>query len=180
MQYWTDLYTEIAEKVKDKLPEIEWVDLWHDQISYLTEELPFSTPALFIGFSTIAIDDRGLLAQECDVQIDFYLFYETFSDTYHGSYNKERALDYLNTLTRLHALFHGRSGTNYSEMRRVDMRREESGDAGNLYRISFQCKVVDYSAQVLYDEMQDPNRDLQIEKGSTPNKENEPPLYDVG
>ncbi len=59
MNYWTDLYTEIAEKAKDKLPEIEWVDLWHDQISYLTEELPFSTPALFIGFSTIAIDDRG-------------------------------------------------------------------------------------------------------------------------
>lgn len=180
MQYWTDLYTEIAEKAKDKLPEIEWVDLWHDQISYLTEELPFSTPALFIGFSTIAIDDRGLLAQDCDVQIDIYLFYETFSDTYLGSYNKDRALDYLNTLTRLHALFHGRSGTNYSEMRRVDIRREESGGAGNLYRISFQCKVIDYSAQVLYDEMQDPNRDLQIEKGGIPDKENEPPLYDIG
>lgn len=180
MQYWTDLYKELAEKVNNKLPEIEWIDLWHDQVSYLTTELPFSTPALFIGFSTIALDDRGQLAQDCDLQIDFYLFYETFSDTYHGSYNQGRALDYLNSLTRLHALFHGRSGENYNEMRRVDMRREESGDAGNLYRISFQCKVLDYSAQVLYDEMQADDREIQIEKGGIPEKVETPPLYDVG
>jgi hypothetical protein len=180
MNYWTELYKEIAEKITGKLPEIKWVDLWHDQVSFLTSELPFDTPAVFIGFSTVAIDDRSLLIQDCDTQIDMYLFFETFSDTYHGSYNKERALGYLDTLTRLHALFHGRSGTNYSEMRRVDMRREESGDAGNLYRISFQCKVVDYSAQVLYDQMQDPSRELEITKGDAPALEDTPPLYDVG
>lgn len=180
MNYWSDLYTEIAEKVKAGLSEIQWIDLWHDQVSYLSSELPFSTPALFIGFSTVAIDDRGLLVQDCDVQVDMYLFYETLSDTYHGSYNKDRALDYLKILTRLHVLFHGRSGDNYSEMRRVDMRREESGNAGNLYRISFQCHITDYSAQVLYEETQDAGRELDITKGGTPDGGNQPPLYDMG
>ncbi|MDU1892744.1 MAG: hypothetical protein E6767_18850 [Dysgonomonas sp.] len=179
MQYWTELYKEIAEKINGKLPEIEWVDLWHEQISFLTSELPFDTPAAFIGFSSVNIDDRGILVQDCNTQIDIYLFYETFSDTYWGSYNQDRALDFLNTLTRLHALFHGRSGENYSNMRRVDMRREESGGSGNLYRISFQCLVTDYSAQVLYEEMQDANRELEIKKGDCPSMEEQSPLYEV-
>lgn len=121
MQYWSDLYIEIAEKITGKLSEIKWVDLWHDQVSFLTSELPFDTPAAFIGFSTLQIDDRGLLVQDCNTQIDIYLFFETFSDTYWGSYNQDRALDYLQSLTRLHALFHGKNGANYSGMRRVDI-----------------------------------------------------------
>jgi hypothetical protein len=179
MQYWTELYQEIAEKITDKLPEIKWVDLWHDQIGFLTEELPFDTPSVFIGFSTVAIDDRGILAQDCDTQIDMYLFYETFSDTYVTSYNQDRALDFLKSLTRLHALFHGKNGVNYSGMRRVDMRREESGGAGNLYRISFQCVITDYSAQHIFVETEDPAREVETEKGGIPARSEMPPLYDT-
>jgi hypothetical protein len=166
-------------KFEGDMPEIEHTDLWHDQISFLTSELPFATPAVFIGFSTVDIADRGLLAQECNTQIDFYLFFETFSDTYSGSYNQDRALDFLKSLTRLHALFHGKAGENYSEMRRVDMRREESGGAGNLYRISFQCLVVDYSAGYLFVESENPDAELDIKKGGVPDYEEQPPLYDL-
>jgi hypothetical protein len=179
MQYWTELYREIAGKITANLPEVAWVDLWHDQVSFLTEELPFDTPAVFTGFSTVTIDDRGTLVQDCDTQVDLYLFFETFSDTYATSYNQDRALDFLNTLTRLHALFHGKSGINYSAMRRVDMRREESGGAGNLYRISFQCLVTDYSAQDIFIETEDPARELEIEKSGIPGHPGTPPLYEL-
>ena len=152
MEAWTDLYKEIAERIEAKIPEIVWVDLWHEQVSYLTEELPFPVPAAFIGFSTARIDDIGLLEQECDLQIDIYLFFETFSDTYQGSYNQDSALNFLYLLTKLHTCFHGVSGANYQTMRRVDMRREDSGGAGNLYRISFNCNVIDASAQREFNE----------------------------
>jgi hypothetical protein len=150
MEAWTDLYEELATKITDKLTDIQWVDLWHEQVSYLTEELPFPVPAVFLSFNTVGCNDKGLRIQDCDIQVDMYLFYETFSDTYQGSYNKTSALEYLRILTDLHTLFHATSGTNYSEMRRVDMKREESGDAGNLYRISFACNVEDASAEVAY------------------------------
>lgn len=179
MEYWTDLYTELAEDIKNNLEEISWVDLWHEQVGFLTEELPFDTPAVFLSFSTVALDDRSVLVQDCDTQVDMYLFYETFSDSYAGSMNRERALDFMNSLTRLHALFHGKDGKNYSSMRRVDMRSEESGGAGNLYRISFQCLVTDYSAQRLFVEKQNPNAELVIERGGIPASEEVPPLFDV-
>lgn len=180
MEYWTDLYNEIADRIGEHLPEIEWIDLWHEQVNYLTEELPFPVPAVFIAFNTIATDDRGGLVQDCDTQIDLYLFYETFSDTYVGSANRESALRFLDQLTRLHALFHGKSGRTFSAMRRTDMRHEESGGAGNLYRISFQCLVVDYSAEHIFTENTNPAADLDITKTNTiPATPPEPPMFQL-
>lgn len=160
MEYWTELYKEIAARITGNLPEIAWVDLWHEQVNYLTEELPFPVPAVFLAFDTIQTDDRGKLIQDCNTQIDMYLFYETFSDTYSGSTNQDSALEFLNQLTRLHALFHGKSGSTFSAMRRVELRREDSGGAGNLYRISFQCLVTDYSAEHLFFETE--RKDVEI------------------
>lgn len=180
MEYWTDLYKELVSKIQTNLPEIVWIDLWHDQISYLTEELPFSTPAVFISFSTVATEDRGLRVQEVNTQVDIYLFFETFSDTYIGSMNQDSALEFLNSLTKMHALLHGTNGDNYSAMRRVDMRREDSGGAGNLYRISFECNVVDYSAQTIFNESETPDAQLEIDKGGVPEKEKDnSPLFEV-
>lgn len=176
MEYWTDLYKEIAARITANLPEIAWVDLWHEQVNYLIEELPFPVPAVFLAFDTIQTDDRGKLIQDCNTQIDMYLFYETFSDTYSGSTNQDSALEFLSQLTRLHALFHGKSGSTFNAMRRVELRREDSGGAGNLYRISFQCLVTDYSAQHLFTESQTLSADAAISTGPIPplRMENEP------
>lgn len=152
MEAWTDLYKELAELVNDKIPEVSWIDLWHEQVSYLTEELPFPTPAVFISFNTNQCNSMGLNIQECDTQIDFYLFYETFSDSYMGSYNQSSAVDFLQLLTQINQTFHGVSGTNFQTMNKVDVKREESGGSGNLYRISFACNIEDASAKKVYEE----------------------------
>jgi hypothetical protein len=163
MEYWTDLYTELAGKINSQLPAVQWIDLWHEQVNYLDEEHLFPTPAVFISFNLLSAEDQGLLAQNCDTQIDFRLYYETFDDTYTGAYNQESALEFLRGLTDLHKLFHGTSGENYSEMRRVAMMDEASGGAGNLYRISFACNVYDDSAVKRYDET--PVEEVVIERG---------------
>lgn len=150
MEYWSDLYLEIAEKITQSRPDIQWVDMWHEQINYLTIEHPFPTPAVFIAFNMLEAEDQGLKAQNCNTQIDIRLYYECFEDTYVGAYNQESAINFLRELTELHKLFHGTSGEHYSEMRRIAMVDEASGDAGNLYRISFACNVYDDSAVKQY------------------------------
>lgn len=179
MNYWTEPYKEIASRVRANIPAINHIDLWHEQVSYLTEELPFSTPAIFIAFSTIETQDRSLFIQDVITQVDMYLFYETFSDTYDDSMNRDRAIEYLERLTELHALFHGKPGATFSEMRRVDMRREDSGGAGNLYRISFECLINDASAAVLFTETENPDADVDLKNEAIP--EPEPPVnfFDV-
>ena len=155
MENWTDLYQELAQKISNNLStHIKWIDLWHDQIAYLTTELPFPSPAVFIGFNTKSITDKSILIQDINLQIDFYLFYETFSDTYQGAYNQQSALDFMRILTLIHQLFHGQSGVNYSNLTRSDLKRVESGGAGNLYVISFDTVVEDASAVVQYNQQQ--------------------------
>jgi hypothetical protein len=163
MEIWTDLYEEIANKIIKNIPAIKWVDLWHEQVQYLTTELPFPSPTIFIAFRLLDTEDKGQYIQNCNTQIDLYFFYETFGDTYKSrleedtfdatfdpsfneSFNRTSALEYLRTLTDIHKLLHGQSGDNYSSMRRVEMAREDSGGAGNLYRISYTCIVEDASA----------------------------------
>ena len=179
MEYWSEPYKEIAGKITGNIPNIKWVDLWHEQVNYLTEELPFPTPAVFIGFNLLDTQDAGKLVQQCNTQIDMYLFFETFADTFEGSLNQDSAIEFLQELTKLYALFHGKNGKTYSPMRRISMTREESGGAGNLYRVSFECLITDYSAQTLFVEVENPEADIVLERGAV-ERVPEEKLYDVG
>lgn len=171
MVYWKEVYKEIGQRIIDKLlddndqPIIKHIDLWHEQVNYLTEELPFDCPAVFVEFNVIEANDTGAMVQHLTTQIDLHLFYETFSDTYMGAIMQDNALDYLDVLTKLNAIFHGKPGTSFSAMRKTDMKREDSGGAGNLYRITFECEIHDYSAERLFNEETMTNQDIIIEKG---------------
>ena len=98
MEHWQDLYIELAERISEKLPEIQWIDLWHNQVGFLAEEHPFGTPAVFIGFRSAQINDIGELVQIVDLHVDFYLYYETFLDTFQGAYNQQGALEFTKSL----------------------------------------------------------------------------------
>ena len=89
---------EMAEKIKENIEGINWIDLWHNQVGFLVEEHPFPTPALFLAFRILSVEDLSEKVQRVQLQIDLFYFYETFLDTYNGAYNETDALDYLNNL----------------------------------------------------------------------------------
>ncbi|MFN8238619.1 MAG: hypothetical protein U0T77_10665 [Chitinophagales bacterium] len=146
MQNIVAAYTELCDLLKTKIPGLKWIDLWHNQVNFLSEEHPFPTPAIFLSFRTLNTEDRGMHVQDADTQVDVYLFYETMADTFKGSYNQQSALAFLQMLNDVHALLHGYSGTNLSEMRHTGFSPVDTGGAGNLYRKSFACNMRDYNA----------------------------------
>lgn len=146
LQSWGDLYQELAKKIQENIPAINWVDLWHNQVGFLVDQHPFPTPAVFIAFRILNIEDYSENAQKVTLQIDFYYFYETFLDTYSGAYNQADALNYLEELTAIYKVFHGSYGVNYSEMRRTGLNSVDTGSAGNLYKQTFTCITLDASA----------------------------------
>ena len=111
-----DLSPELASELAD-VPDVRYIDLWHEQIDNLEGEHLFPTPAVFIGFNTLDISDIGILAQDIDLQIDLYVFWETFSDTYNEAVMQEDALNYLNLLTVLGMMLHGKSGTHFGTLK---------------------------------------------------------------
>lgn len=146
MQNWTELYKELCALIKAKVSEVKWQDLWHNQVNFLESEHPFPSPALFYGFRTLEVMDLSKKVQKVPIQVDVYVFFETFADTYDGSWNQESALGFLGILSQVHAAFHGSEGTNYSNMRRKGFSAVDTGGAGNTYLVNFTCEIIDYSA----------------------------------
>lgn len=146
MKLFQELYLELAQMITDKLPAVQWVDLWHNQVNFLEDEHPFPAPAVFMQFFLNQTNDLGELLQEAQLQVDFYLFYETFADTDYTSHNREEALEFLSTLDSLQTLFHGVDGEVFQNMKRVRVSPEDTGNAGHLYKISFVANFVDPNA----------------------------------
>jgi len=174
MQDFTDLYIELGEKALT-IDGINWVDLWNNQVNFLEDEFPFTAPAVFFQFTLLSARDIGKNAQEVEWQIDMWLFYETMADTSHGSMNMDTAVGFLKLLNELFKKFHGTSGVNYSSMRRIGLRLQESGGTGNLYMQTFTCISIDESAVKEYDEADMPEVVIVNEEG--PETEPDEPMF---
>ena len=170
--------TELYERI-EALPEIKHVDLWHDQVDYLSEEHPFPTPAVFFGFTTLNVSDNGELIQTTDLQVDIYVFYETFADTYSGAAMQNEAIEFLDLLLMVGLMFHGRSGEHFHQMRRSGTYRQESGGSGNLYRLQFQTNVCEFSALNLHNHVTVENRDMEIARNLVEKTEEGKRMFDI-
>lgn len=173
-----DEETELYERM-ESLPEIMHVDLWHGQVDYLSEEHPFPTPAVFLGFTTLNVADNGELMQTTDLQVDIYVFYETFADTYQGAKMQNEALEFLDLLLMVGLMFHGRSGEHFHQMRRSGTYRQESGGSGNLYRLQFQTNVSEFSGLNLHNHVIMEERELEIINKEVDKSDNGTKMFDV-
>lgn len=162
MQNFKNLYLELAQKINNAIPSIKWIDLWHSQVYNLDDEHPFPTPAVFLAFRSNAIKNVGLKVQQIILQVDVFLFYETFSDTYNGSFNQDMALEFLDSMDALNKLLHGSSGEQYSSMSRKSFSPVDTGGSSNLYLMTYECLLIDYSANV--EDQEGTFADLEIEK----------------
>jgi hypothetical protein len=152
MENWKEVYLQIAERINSGLPEIAWVDLWHEQVPNTDDEYGFPSPAVFVAFRSTKISDRTNLVQEVELQVDLYLFQETTAKSQQGSSNQAEALGYLDTLTKLNKFFHGYTTETFSTMRKIDISCIDSSMSRYLYRISFSCMLEDTSAMPTYAE----------------------------
>jgi hypothetical protein len=148
MQNFKNLYLELAQKISDNLPEIEWIDLWHSQVYNLAEEHPFPTPAVFLAFRSAGIKNIGVKVQQVTLQVDVFLFFETFADTYKGGINQDEALAFLQSMDNINRVLHCSSGEHYSSMSRKSFSPLDTGGSSNLYMMTYECLLMDYSANV--------------------------------
>lgn len=172
MESWSNLYLEMAETLsadltteekekygllntiagyEDSTP-VRWIDLWNNQVNFLSEELEFPAPAVFFSYRTMNVVDLGEKAQQITLQIDCFYFYETFANSFQGSFNQEDAVRFLKIMDFINGRFHGTSGTNYNSMRKIGFNPEDTGGSGNLYKIVFECIIRDDSASMELEE----------------------------
>lgn len=179
MENLKDLYLEHEKRITDNIAAIKHVDLWSEQIGFMAEEHPFKAPAVFFSYRLINADDQGKKIQQLRLQTEIYLYYETFAETKRGSKRQQKALDFLDLLTRINACYHGSHGKYFSEMRRTGFDPVETGTANLLYVQRYELTVNDASAQVLENELQFENMEVIVEKKEEVPLEKANDLYDV-
>lgn len=150
MENFKELYKELATKI-NTISSVKWVDLWNSQVYNLENEHPFPAPAVFLAFRSQSMQNAGVKMQNVKMQVDVFLFFETFADTYRGSWNQATALAYLDTIDEINKLLHGSGGNHHTSMSRIAFSPVDTGGAGNLYSITYECSVMDYSAAEVYE-----------------------------
>jgi hypothetical protein len=128
-QDWTEAFKEFCLIVKPEnpedalkgIPEIRHQDLWHNQTEHLDEEYPWASDTIFYNFKCRQIRTVGLNVQECLFEVDIIYVLDTIADTYHKSDNQAKALLFMERCKRIHHLFQGRSGENFSAMNRTNI-----------------------------------------------------------
>lgn len=146
-QTFTKLYTELANLI-GQIDAIKWIDLWNSQVYHLQEEHPFPAPAVFLAFRSNTISDLSEKTQNLHTQVDVFVFWETFADSYKGSFNQGDAIKFLELLDNINKILHGSSGEQYSSMRRVAFSPVDTGGAGNLWSITYSCELIDSGAAI--------------------------------
>ena len=178
MQHLKDLYLEQEQRITDLMPEIMHVDLWSEQVGFLAEEQPFNAPAIFFAYRILSAEDQGDRIQQLRMQVDIYLYYETFAETGRGSKKQAHALSFLDLLTKINACFHGTEGQNFFDMRRTGFNPVETGTANILYLQRFECTVNDNSATILTVPMKFENMEVDVDKNLPEENGTNTYLYD--
>lgn len=152
MENFKELYKELADKLANNVTGIKWVDLWNSQVYNLESEHPFPAPAIFLAIRSNVMNNAGVKVQNVEMQVDVFLFYETFADTYRGSWNQDKALSFLDNIDEINKALHGSSGNTYTNMMRISFSPVDTGGAGNLYSVTYKCNALDYSAAEEFEE----------------------------
>ncbi|MEO6176957.1 MAG: hypothetical protein ABIP27_17520 [Flavobacterium circumlabens] len=179
MKDFKNLYLEHEKRISDNVAEIRHSDLWSEQVSFMAEEHPFKSPAVFFGYRILSAEDQAEGIQDLLIQVDVYLFYETFADTSKGSKKQQKALDFLDLLTKINACFHASNGIYYSNMRRTGFSPVETGGAGILYVQRYVCSMIDDSAKELYVNMKFDNIEIDVIEEIVPLPGNLSNLYEL-
>lgn len=177
MKDFKNLYLEHQTRITDNVPEIKHSDLWSEQVSFMADEHPFKSPAVFFGYRVLSAEDQGEKIQELRLQVDVYLFYETFADTAKGSKKQQKALDFLDLLTKINACFHATFGNYYSNMRRTGFNPVETGGAGILYVQRYELIMTDDSASILYENLKFEQMEMEVIREEVPPVGNQSGLY---
>ncbi|MEO7977760.1 hypothetical protein [Flavobacterium sp.] len=174
-----NLYLEHEKRVTDNISEIKHIDLWSEQVSFMADEHPFKAPAVFFGYRILSAEDLSEGIQELQIQVDVYLFYETFADTSKGSKKQQKALAFLDLLTKINACFHASNGIYYSSMRRTGFNPVETGGAGILYVQRYVLTMIDDSAKELFLNMKFDHINIDVIEEAVPPPGNISDLYNI-
>ena len=144
------IYSEISDRIKAKLPEVLWNDLFNNQFESMesseNNEYAIPLPAILIEVGDIEWKTKAKQLQEGKCIIRVHIGQELYTDTYQGSAQRTASLNVLAFRKKVHSVLQGFSGTEFGPLDRKRTLPDTNYKALHVYIEEYECLIIDNSA----------------------------------
>lgn len=169
------VYSTIAEQLDKKLNEAsvvkkygrcDFIDLFNDQFSLITNELVLPIPAILIEIGFVDWKTMSQKTQKGDAVVKIHIGQQTLADSYWNSDNKQTALKVLQYLKVVHNALQDLSGDNFNKLDRVSSEPDLNHTNLIVHAMTYSTNIT----EVVPVEVIEKNVTLEIVKGGIPAK----------
>lgn len=146
-------FQHLSEHMNDKVLNdnnesyFKFIDWWNEQTEF--DEYEFDTPACFIDIFVPKTEAMGQMGTNPTLQIDIYVAFDTFAESYRGSSNQETALEFLEILARVNEQTNGYTAPEVGNLSIINAGPFRTASQRNVYRLSYGTDVIDQSATIV-------------------------------
>lgn len=140
------LFLEIQQRIKEKVPEVKWIDQDLGQLEFYAERPAVLFPCVLIDFDELSFSDMGKHAQICNCVVKLRVAFNVIhhSNNVTPEPQREKALEIFDVMKKLHQFLHGWSGTNFGELTRIRQTAEPREDTLRVYLIQYSVNYEEY------------------------------------
>jgi hypothetical protein len=150
----TELFKDIADRLKDQVPELSWIDMEWGQLEIPEESYPVQFDCALISFPDIPWEQLGLNVQEGLVQILIRIGVDMYSDTHTAdgitAPDRDLALVKLTLPDKVYKALNGFEGDYFEKIVRLRSAEERREDGLKVFNEYFVTKMRDSSAVKVY------------------------------
>lgn len=148
-------YLEITQHLKNTVPSIKHIDKYRGQLDD-PANFVFPRPAVFVSFGFGQYEGAGNGILTGDKVLRIRTVYENYADSYTGSLNQQKALEYFEFDEAVHVALEGLSGTHFQALTKIA--DEDDEDHTNLI-----VQLMEYSMQLVDDSAHDKKEFIKVE-----------------
>lgn len=141
------VYLSIVNRLREKVPGIQTIDLFFGQYRNPEKEHPIETPAVFIEFPSLPFLTTGNNTSSAKATIKIHIAITSMEDT--GStplpFDNSSGLSFLDTIDQIHKALQGFAPDNSSRLQGGELIQDTDNDATIVFVRDYICEIYDYS-----------------------------------
>lgn len=131
---------------------VNHIDLWNEQVQFMSQEKPMRMPAVFMEFSPLAWRQHGDGVQRGTMEVRIHIVVGTLARSYDSSHNQDEAIKALAVADKIHAAMHMLDADFMSRPVRINSITDHNHEQIQHFIEVYQMNVVDISARPEYGE----------------------------
>lgn len=111
-----EIFTAVAGRIAEQVPEIQYIDLWNEQLAETTTATAFPTPSLFVEFEQYELVQNANHVTQADIGLCIHIVTRTVTCNGTADSRMQQALGFLDLIDRVNGALVSLSGDGFSTL----------------------------------------------------------------